>query len=99
MRLSQAHREVIVATVAECLGAQARATLFGSRTNDNARGGDIDLLVEAPHMPANPPWTASLLEARLQRRLQGRKVDVVLLAPGCDQQPIHRIARSEGIPL
>lgn len=44
MRLTGQQRTIIRATVAETFGAGADVWLFGSRVDDNKRGGDIDLL-------------------------------------------------------
>ena len=46
MRLSERERSVIKLAVSKNFGDTARVLLFGSRTNDDRRGGDIDLLVE-----------------------------------------------------
>lgn len=96
MRLSADHAAIIVAEVGRLFGPAARVSLFGSRLRDEARGGDIDLLVEAPAVVDNPAWQAASLEARLMRRLDGRRVDVLLLAENLPEQPVHRIARAEG---
>lgn len=48
MRLTQEQRHLILAAVHALAGADARVRLFGSRTDDALRGGDIDLLVELP---------------------------------------------------
>lgn len=49
MRLSQDQVQAIKFTAQTVLGNDARVTLFGSRTDDHRRGGDIDLLFETPH--------------------------------------------------
>ena len=46
MRLTPAQSQLIVTTVHQQLGAQASVALFGSRLDDAAKGGDVDLLVE-----------------------------------------------------
>ena len=48
MRLSQQTQQLIKATTQEIFGIDAQVKVFGSRINDDARGGDIDLLVELP---------------------------------------------------
>ena len=44
MRLSLSTRSTIRDTVRSVVGPDATVRLFGSRTDDDARGGDIDLL-------------------------------------------------------
>jgi predicted nucleotidyltransferase len=51
MRLSAAQTEVILNCVRQQFGADARVMLFGSRLDDAARGGDVDLLVETAARP------------------------------------------------
>lgn len=99
MRLDQKQREDILREVRGLLGSEATVRLFGSRRLDALRGGDVDLLVEHPTPIPDPVWSASRLEARLMRRLGGRRVDVLLAAPNIAEQPIHRVARVEGSML
>lgn len=96
MRLDVNQRQIIREEVARLLGPTAAVRLFGSRMQDGARGGDVDLLVEMPVPVPDPAWSAARLEARLMRRLRGRRVDVLLAAPNVAEQPIHRVARAEG---
>jgi predicted nucleotidyltransferase len=48
MRLSKAQSETIVRIIQQRLGCDARVQVFGSMTNDQARGGGVDLLVSSP---------------------------------------------------
>lgn len=81
MRLSPRQINVVQHAVSELAGKDAIVRLFGSRTDDNARGGDIDLLVEIPHSVENPAWLSARIAGRISYRLGGQKVDVLLLAP------------------
>lgn len=80
-------------------GAGAQVRLFGSRLDDTAKGGDIDLHVLVPEQVDNPIWEASLLAAQLQRQFDGRKVDVRLLDGVQASLPVDNIALSEGVLL
>ncbi len=99
MRLADHEAELIRQEVKAQFGDRARVLLFGSRVDDRARGGDVDLLVETDQCPANSALAAAQLEARLQRRLGGRKVDVILLTPQTRMEPIHHQALATGVPL
>ena len=99
MRLSNETRETIRTTVREVFGEEARVLLFGSRTDDAARGGDIDLLVELPQSMPDRRSRELTLVARLQRRLGDREFDVVTIDPDTTREPIHREARRTGVPL
>ena len=99
MRLSPASTALIRRIVTEQAGSDARVRLFGSRLDDARRGGDIDLLVELDHPVAHPAQLSADIAARCSRRLQGRKVDVVISAPNLSELPIHTHARSRGVLL
>ena len=78
--------------------------LFGSRTDDAARGGDYDLLVQT-----DEPIAALLIDAKLAflaelhdtAAFDGERVDVVLHSRALDPQPcpIHRAALAHGIEI
>lgn len=99
MRLSPDQVDAIVATAQELAGADAQVRLFGSRVNDQLRGGDIDLLVECARPVARPVWLAAQIAARLQRSLGERKIDVLVVDPATELEPVHRVARAEGVLL
>ena len=99
MRLSIEQIAAIRREVSLAAGDAARVWLFGSRVRDDARGGDIDLLVELNEPVAEPAQLSARLAARVSRSMYGRKVDVLLQAPNLLRLPIHAIALAEGIRL
>lgn len=99
MRLKPEQIKAIRAIVQEQAGPDATVRLFGSRLNDAARGGDVDLLVELRQPVAEPATLAARIAGRISRALDGRKVDVVLAAPNIMSLPIHDVARREGVLL
>ena len=99
MRLTQWEKDVINQAVSELAGGGAQVRLYGSRIDDNALGGDIDLLVNLIHPVENPAWLIASLSGRISHRLGGRKIDVLLGAPNIKRFPIHDIANREGVAL
>jgi predicted nucleotidyltransferase len=99
MRLSATQCEAIRAIVNNSLGPTARVRLFGSRLDDSAKGGDVDLLVELDVPVEAPATLAAKLSVQFMRALGGCKVDVLVAAPNLAELPIHRIAREQGVLL
>jgi predicted nucleotidyltransferase len=75
------------------------AHLFGFRLNDEAKGGDLDLMVETNQEVNQPALISAQLAAKISRKMLGRKVDVVLSVPNLKQQAIHSQAKSTGAIL
>lgn len=92
MRLTDEQMEAIRQSARQIGGELARVRVFGSRLDDSARGGDLDLMLELPE-PVNNP---ALMAALVSRVMFGRKVDVLLSAPNLMRLPIHDIAFKEG---
>lgn len=99
MRLTDNQIQIIRELAREVAGERSLVRVFGSRLDDAARGGDIDLLVELAEPVNNPALIAARLSARVSRAMQGRKVDVLLSAPNLMRMPIHDLAFKEGILL
>lgn len=99
MRLTSNQIQIIRQLAREVAGERSLVRVFGSRLDDTARGGDIDLLVEFAEPVNNPALIAAHLSARVSRAMQGRKVDVLLSAPNLMRMPIHDLAFKEGILL
>lgn len=99
MRLAPDHVDLIRKSTQAVFGDRASVTLFGSRVDAQARGGDVDLLVTVPDPVEQPALLSARLASQISRALGGRRVDVVLKAPNLRSQPIHQIAEQSGIEL
>ena len=99
MRLTPEAIAIIVETVKTRLGDEAQVRLFGSRLDDSAKGGDIDLHVSVSQPLTNWVWESAQLAAKLERLLDGRKVDVRLIDASQEALPIDRIAMQERVLL
>ena len=99
MRITASQIHIIKQVVAMFAGEGAQVTLFGSRVDDDKKGGDVDLLVTLNDNVEHPAELAAKISARLIRLFQGRKVDVLLSAPNLKALPIHSIATYKGILL
>lgn len=96
VRLTDRQIELIRQLATDIAGDQAQVRVFGSRLDDAARGGDLDIMLELPESVDNPALLAAQMSARVSRVLHGRKVDVLLSAPNLMRQPIHDVAFKEG---
>jgi predicted nucleotidyltransferase len=73
--------------------------LFGSRTNDDAKGGDVDLYLEVDGLT---PEECVKLKFRLHGELEEAldlPVDLVIQDRSWPLKLVSKIARREGIPL
>ena len=99
MRLTLQAQQIIKNTTKEVFGIDAVVKVFGSRIDDDARGGDIDLLVELPFVMADSERKTLQLTARLQLRMGDQPIDVVVIDPSTRWQSIHTQANRTGITL
>ena len=99
MRLSQKAQQIIRKTVQEIFGPQVRVSVFGSRIDNTAKGGDIDLLVQSAEPIEQRERKALRLVARLQVRLGDQPFDVLVLDPNTTRQPVHEEELRTGIRL
>ncbi len=107
MRLTERDVTAIKKVVTKHFGEDALVYLFGSRTDDTKRGGDIDLLVEHdPELEAGEVIRKKLKTMTdIQFALGDRKIDIVSIpfnqdkTDGEDVPIIIKNAREEGILL
>ena len=96
MRLSEFEIKSIKKIAYEVFG-DVKIILFGSRVDDNIKGGDIDLyliLPKRPHFLSKPKFLA-----KLKREIGEQKIDVVLSFPEKTKDLIDEEALKKGIEL
>jgi len=98
VRLTADEVQAIKAAAVEAFGASAVVRLFGSRVDDAKRGGDIDLLIEAPADRIGIVHESRFL-SDLFRRIDERKVDVVLIERGRSPSAFARLVQPQARPL
>ena len=99
MRLTNHEVDTIKFTARRMFGEGVRVWLFGSRTDDSRRGGDVDLYLETEVPMENRVEAAARFAAELQMQLGEQKIDVLLVDPETPRRPIHDMALKTGIRL
>jgi len=92
MRLSASQTPAILQCVRQQFGADTQVMLFGSRLDDSADGGDVDLLVESAAAPTL--HQCALATMALERELN-LPVDIVAVQRGAEGSAFACIARSK----
>ncbi|EKV27585.1 hypothetical protein C882_1431 [Caenispirillum salinarum AK4] len=98
MRLSDYEVRAILEASREAFGDDAVVRLFGSRVDDTARGGDIDLHVTIPDREGWAMKRAKFL-AGMWMRMGERKIDVVVHLPDEPDRPVDKVAQRDGVVL
>jgi hypothetical protein len=98
MRL-EAHETAAIRAAAEAVfGPAVTVRVFGSRVDDRARGGDLDLYPEVA--PGQATLTNEMaFRDLIERPLDELKVDIVLHERGKAISPIQEIALRDGVLL
>ena len=99
MRLTEEEVAAIKDSARAAFGESVVVRLFGSRTDDGERGGDIDLHVEIDKV--DNIWLAKgMFEDHLFRRIEPQKVDLIVTQRGGKPpRGFERIAYRDGIVL
>ena len=96
VRLSEEYIKAIK-TLAKKYFDSGEVIIFGSRADQNKKGGDIDIFIHTQK-------TENILQAKLaflrdfELMFGEQKVDLVVQA-GMKEEKIHRIARAQGVRI
>jgi len=96
MRLTPTQIDTINSTAQAVLGERARVWLYGSRLDDDLRGGDNDLLIESV------PKASVMDKARIKYQLEtalALPVDVLAAAIGGESSTFEAIVRKKAVLL
>lgn len=93
MRLSDAERHAVL-TAVRSLDPNARLWLFGSRVDDNKKGGDIDIAILSSHLKRRDMMR---LRRLILDDIGDQKLDLVLASSSAD--PFFALAIQTGVPL
>lgn len=99
MRLTDTQKQAIIETFQTHFRVEDELWLFGSRVDDQKRGGDIDLYVKTVETDAESIFTKKIaFLVDLKRRIGDQKIDLVIEF-GDFKLPIYDHARETGIRL
>lgn len=97
MRLTTEVQHKLIACSKHYFGNEAHLYLFGSRIDDNKKGGDIALFLETNEKISLQTEMAFLKE--VYSRITQRKVDLIINSPEKIDRSIFQIAKKEGVLL
>ena len=96
MRLKTEQITTIIEIVQAATKQPFQIRLFGSRLNDEAKGGDVDLLIETPNL------LGLLQKAQLKNALErslNLPVDLLMVQTGQKLSPFQQIAFEKSVLL
>jgi len=100
MRLTSEQATIIVKTLRQFFGERSEIMLFGSRVNDHALGGDIDLYIEPEIIDPDAVVEARLNAlVQLHKRFGDQKIDLVINRRQGTTLPIYDVAKRTGVVL
>ncbi len=97
MRLTKFEQEAIKNNALEIFGNKTEVFLFGSRVDDNKRGGDIDLYIKAPNKEDDLFDKKMNYISSLYDDIGEQKIDVVIARD--ESRSIEQEAIKNGIKL
>lgn len=98
MRLTSSEQKIIKSFVKKHFGRNADVYIFGSRANNDRKGGDIDLYITTDMQTYEIIRGKIGLLVDLEKVLGEQRIDVVI-NNHTKQKPIYEIAEKEGVKL
>ena len=95
MRITETEKNVIIDAVRD-IDPDARLWLFGSRTDDSKKGGDIDIAIFSEKVNKDVMQKIQIRRF-ICSRIGEQKIDIVASADG--REAFFRLAVEEGIQL
>lgn len=95
MRLAPQQKTAILAAVGR-QDPEARIILFGSRIDDRAKGGDIDLLIVSDRIGLHQEWE---IRRDILDEIGWQKLDLIVRRSNQLDSSIASVAMETGIPL
>ncbi len=100
IRLPELYITAIINEFKKAFPKEDHLWIFGSRTNMQAKGGDIDLYVETTLPTIDDVYEAKLnFSSNLQIIIGEQNIDIVINRNNGLQLPIYDVAKKEGILL
>ncbi len=99
MRLSHFQVKKIKEAVRSSFGKESSVYLFGSRTDDNKKGGDIDLLIITSSEGTDLEWKKGAAVTEIQLSIGDQKIDLLTAGPELKDPPLIIKEALKGIKL
>jgi len=93
MRLRELEKKSIVKAI-KAVDPDARIYLFGSRVDDNRRGGDIDLLIITDKLTYDDKLT---IKKQIFYEIEDQKIDIIISRDG--NEPFVKMIFDQGTQL
>jgi len=100
MRITNREKNIILRFAVQIFGLNTKVFLFGSRSIDSAKGGDIDLLIIPPEGLDKSEFFNRRIKfvIKVLDKIGEQKMDVIVRYPD-DNRGIIQTALNEGIQL
>ena len=99
MRISKSEINTINTLAPKYFGNQAKVSLFGSRTDNSKKGGDIDLYIQSKQNEKLTVENKLLFKTELMLTLGEQKIDVILDNVALRKTNFYRSIKNHSIVL